>query len=164
MPQRPGFTHHLIRPPEGSRRPFSTAYAALWLHLALGVGLFLLLQQQLSWDILTDLAIASLSISLVLYGIVARRYLLLSNLVTYALALNRALTPDQWRPVVELGPLLITLTSTYLVLAGEYRNYLGAKDPPRPLPLWLPLIAGCLLSLLGAFGFYLIWPQLDLIK
>ena len=160
MSEHSEFSRYLIRSADESRRPFSIAYTALWLHLALGIGLFLLLQQGLSADVLTDLAIASLAIALVLYGLLARRYLHLSNLLTYAVALSRALAPADWRPVVELGPLFLTLVSTYLVLAGEYRDFLAEKDQPKPLPFWWPLLAASLLALFAAFALYLIWPRI----
>ncbi|NKB65556.1 MAG: hypothetical protein GKR89_00720 [Candidatus Latescibacteria bacterium] len=147
MPPRPTFARHLIGQPPQPRPPFYYAYVVFWLHLLAGLG-YLGLTRPDAWERqLPLLILAALSLSLVLYALLIRRYLGLLHLPVYALALS-GLGGDL-PPGLMLIPALLAPPSVYLVLIGEYRTYDGtATTSPRAVAiLALGLLLLCLYGL-----------------
>ena len=147
MPPRPTFARHLIGQAPQSRPPFYYAYAGLWLHLLASIGYLGLARPDDLWRQTPLLMLAALSIGLVLYAALARRYLGLLHLPVYILALG-SLWGDL-APALTLIPAVLALPSIYLVLIDEYRNYTGtaATNPWTVFCLGLGSLLLCLYGL-----------------
>ena len=153
MPERPSFSHFLIGAAALERPSFLYAYIVTWLHLLISVPILVFGQEVRFLDALPPMAISSVSLGILLYGLAARRLGLLVNLLPYAVGLRRAVDPPSLDYVFLLVAVVITLTSVHLVLSDEYRRF--TREQPggeRGLPLGVALGTGAAILLLLIYG------------
>ena len=156
MPERPSFSHFLIGAAALERPSFLYAYITTWLHLLVGVPILVFAKEVPLLDALPPMAISSVSLGILLYGLAARRHGLLVNLLPYAVGLRRAVDPSSLDYVFLLVAVVISLASVYLVLSDEYRRFTREQGGvERGLPLGVALGAGAAILLLLLYGLHL---------
>jgi len=138
------------------RAPFFYAYVGMWLHLLIGTG-FLALSDARDWlSIFAALAVGSLCVGLVLYGLQTKRYSLLINIGAYVASIARAFSTDAVVLTCFIAGLIAALVSGYSILAAEYRHYQREVNRlPAPLPKSAALLLGAAIVLLCVYGLYL---------
>lgn len=156
MPKSTAFAHYLMGHAPFRRAPFFYAYVGMWLHLLIGTG-FLALSDARDWlSIFAALAVGSLCVGLVLYGLQTKRYSLLINIGAYVASIARAFSTDAVVLTCFIAGLIAALVSGYSILAAEYRHYQGEVNRlPAPLPKSAALLLGAAIVLLCVYGLYL---------
>jgi hypothetical protein len=157
MPARPiGFAQYLLGSISLERPPFFYAYAGMWLHLFLCLALVPLLALPFL-DSLSPLVIASLSLGIVVYSVLAREYGLLINIFSYGLSLVQ-LTPfkDHHAPLMAVA-ILVALASCYLILSQQYRRYVREVfGDEHGIPMWITGITLLVVIMLFLYGLTLV--------
>ena len=135
MPKSTAFAHYLMGHAPFRRAPFFYAYVGMWLHLLIGTG-FLALSDARDWlSIFAALAVGSLCVGLVLYGLMTKRYSLLINIGAYVASIARAFSTDAVVLTCFIAGLIAALVSGYSILSAEYRHYQREINHlPAPLP------------------------------
>ena len=153
MPKSTAFAHYLMGHAPFKRAPFFYAYVGMWLHLLIGTG-FLALSDAHDWlSIFAALAVGSLCMGLVLYGLMTKRYSLLLNIGSYAASIARAFSTDPVVLTCFIAGLIAALVSSYSILAAEYGHYQReAHRQPVPLPTSVALLLGAAIVLLCFLG------------
>ena len=156
MPKSTAFAHYLMGHAPFRRAPFFYAYVGMWLHLLIGTG-FLALSDARDWlSIFAALAVGSLCVGLVLYGLQTKRYSLLINIGAYVASIARAFSTDAVVLTCFIAGLIAALVSGYSILAAEYRHYQREINRlPAPLPKSAALLLGAAIVLLCVYGLYL---------
>ena len=156
MPKSTAFAHYLMGHAPFRRAPFFYAYVGMWLHLLIGTG-FLALSDARDWlSIFAALAVGSLCVGLVLYGLQTKRYSLLINIGAYVASIARAFSTDAVVLTCFIAGLIAALVSGYSILAAEYRHYQREVNRlPAPLPKSTALLLGAAIVLLCVYGLYL---------
>ncbi|MCY3667289.1 MAG: hypothetical protein OXH81_16610 [Gemmatimonadetes bacterium] len=156
MPKSTAFAHYLMGHAPFKRAPFFYAYVGMWLHLLIGTG-FLALSNAHDWlSIFAALAVGSLCVGLVLYGLMTNRYSLLINIGAYVASIARAFSTDAVVLTCFIAGLIAALVSSYSILAAEYRHYQReVNHPPASLPKSAALLLGAAIVLLCVYGLYL---------
>ena len=156
MPKSTAFAHYLMGHAPFRRAPFFYAYVGMWLHLLIGTG-FLALSDARDWlSIFAALAVGSLCVGLVLYGLMTKRYSLLINIGAYVASIARAFSTDAVVLTCFIAGLIAALVSGYSILAAEYRHYQREINRlPAPLPKSAALLLGAAIVLLCVYGLYL---------
>ena len=156
MPKSTAFAHYLMGHAPFRRAPFFYAYVGMWLHLLIGTG-FLALSDARDWlSIFAALAVGSLCVGLVLYGLMTKRYSLLINIGAYVASIARAFSTDAVVLTCFIAGLIAALVSGYSILAAEYRHYQREVNHlPAPLPKSAALLLGAAIVLLCVYGLYL---------
>ena len=156
MPKSTAFAHYLMGHAPFRRAPFFYAYVGMWLHLLIGTG-FLALSDARDWlSIFAALAVGSLCVGLVLYGLQTKRYSLLINIGAYVASIARAFSTDAVVLTCFIAGLIAALVSGYSILAAEYRHYQREVNRlPAPLPKSAALLLGAAIVLLCVYGLYL---------
>lgn len=156
MPKSTAFAHYLMGHAPFRRAPFFYAYVGMWLHLLIGTG-FLALSDARDWlSIFAALAVGSLCVGLVLYGLLTKRYSLLINIGAYVASIARAFSTDAVVLTCFIAGLIAALVSGYSILAAEYRHYQREGNRlPAPLPKSAALLLGAAIVLLCVYGLYL---------
>ena len=154
--RRTGFAQYLLGSLSLERPPFFYAYSGMWLHLLLSLVLVPLLALPFL-DSLSALMIASLSLGIVVYSLVAREYGLLINIVSYGLSLAQ-LTPlrAHHAPLMMIA-ILVAMASCYLILSQQYRRYIKEiYGDEHGIPLWITGITLLLVIMLFLYGLTLV--------
>ncbi len=156
MPKSTAFAHYLMGHAPFRRAPFFYAYVGMWLHLLIGTG-FLALSDARDWlSIFAALAVGSLCVGLVLYGLMTKRYSLLINIGAYVASIARAFSTDAVVLTCFIAGLIAALVSGYSILSAEYRHYQREINRlPAPLPMSAALLLGAAIVLLCVYGLYL---------
>lgn len=156
MPKSTAFAHYLMGHAPFRRAPFFYAYVGMWLHLLIGTG-FLVLSAARDWlSIFAALAVGSLCVGLVLYGLMTKRYSLLINTGAYVASIACAFSTDAVVLICFIAGLIAALVSGYSILAAEYRRYQReVNHPPASLPKSAALLLGAAIVLLCVYGLYL---------
>ena len=156
MPKSTAFAHYLMGHAPFRRAPFFYAYVGMWLHLLIGTG-FLALSDARDWlSIFAALAVGSLCVGLVLYGLMTKRYSLLINIGAYVASIARAFSTDAVVLTCFIAGLIAALVSGYSILSAEYRHYQREVNRlPAPLPKSAALLLGAAIVLLCVYGLYL---------
>ena len=151
MPAQTGFGLFLLGIAGRRRPPFFYAYSAFWLHLCAGALVLSLRAGDPGPGHWGTLALASLGVALLVYGIAGRRWEYLAATAAYGLGiyLLTAPAPDPrlW-PAAALPP----LGGLYCLMRAEWRAYAGQNPSAPPWPTWgSGLLLGCcaLLMLVG---------------
>ncbi|MCY3739288.1 MAG: hypothetical protein OXG13_23030 [Gemmatimonadaceae bacterium] len=156
MPERPSFSHFLIGAAAFERPSFLYAYLVTWLHLLVSVPILVFGKEVALLAALPPMAVSSVSLGVLVYGLAARRHGLLVNLLPYAVGLRRALDPPSLDYVFLLVAVVISLTSVYLVLSDEYRRFTREQGGgERGPPLGVTLGTGAAILLLLIYGIHL---------
>ena len=153
---RTSFAQYLLGSISLERPPFFYAYGGMWLHLLLSLVLVPMLAL-LFLDSLSSLMIASLSLGIVVYSILAREYGLLINVFSYGLSLAQ-LTPlkAHHAPLMTVA-ILIALASCYLILSQQYRRYIKEVfGDEHGIPLWITGLTLLLVIMLFLYGLTLV--------
>jgi hypothetical protein len=137
--QRSSFSSYLLGQASLERPPFFYAYAAMWLHLLAGSLVILLFTDLALSSVIASVAVGSFCLGLVVYGVMARAYGLLANVVSYAAAMARLAYHSELHPLLLIGALVLALVSGYHLLGHEYRRYTRDvfNEPGRSLPAWI---------------------------
>ena len=163
MPRRITFSQYLIGQISLERPCFFYAYAGMWLHLLAGAILLLVLSQLPLRHTIPSLIISSFSLGILLYGLLAREYALLVNLVSYTIGIVRTLSPQSLSFVFLLVAIIVALVSAYFLLSSEYRRYnreLSDNEAEGAIPLWISVLMGTTVLLLCIYGLSLLSPSL----
>ncbi|MCC7262965.1 MAG: hypothetical protein IT369_10625 [Candidatus Latescibacteria bacterium] len=153
---RTSFAQYLLGSISLERPPFFYAYGGMWLHLMVGAILVPLLSLPFLGS-LSSLLIASLSLGIVVYAVLAREYGLLINLLSYGLSLAQ-LTPLK----ADHGPLmavaiLLAMASCYLILSQQYRRYIKEVfGDEHGIPMWITGIILLVIIMLFLYGLNLV--------
>ncbi len=153
---RTSFAQYLLGSISLERPPFFYAYGGMWLHLLLSLVLVPMLALPFL-DSLSSLMIASLSLGIVVYSILAREYGLLINVFSYGLSLAQ-LTPlkAHHAPLMTVA-ILIALASCYLILSQQYRRYIKEVfGDEHGIPLWITGLTLLLVIMLFLYGLTLV--------
>lgn len=154
--RRIGFAQYLLGSISLERPPFFYAYSGMWLHLVLSLVLVPLLALPFL-DSLSSLMIASLSLGIILYSVLAREYGLLINILSYGLSLAQ-LTPlkAHHAPLMMIA-ILIALASCYLILSQQYRRYIREVfGDEHGIPMWITGITLLVVIMLFLYGLTLV--------
>ena len=156
MPERPSFSRFLVGAAPSGRPSFLHAYAAMWLHLLAGVPVLVFAVEAPLLQALPPMAISSLSLGILLYGLGSRQYGLLVNLLPYAVGLRLAIDPASLDYAFLIAAVIITLVSACLLVSWEYRRYTREHDGgERGLPLGVTLASAAAILLLLIYGLQL---------
>lgn len=150
--RRIGFAQYLFGSVSLERPPFFYAYSGMWLHLLLSLVLVPLLALPFL-DSISSLVIASLSLGIIVYSVLAREYGLLINILSYGLALAQ-LTPlrAHHTPLMPTA-ILLALASCYLILSQQYRRYIKEIfGDEHGIPIWIAGLTLLLVIMLFLYG------------
>ncbi|MBM3276718.1 MAG: hypothetical protein FJY95_01370 [Candidatus Handelsmanbacteria bacterium] len=156
VPARTGFAPYLFGAISLERPPFFYAYGGMWLHLLLGLVLVPMLALPFL-DSLSAVVIASLSLGIIVYSVLAREYGLLINVLSYGLSLVQ-FTPlrGQHAPLMTAA-ILIAVASCYLILSQQYRRYIKEVfGGEHGIPMWIAGLALLVLITLFLYGLTLV--------
>lgn len=130
----------------------------MWLHFVVGTHLILIFADLPAFDSLTSLAISSFSLGILIYGLLAREYLLFINLASYALSMIRTLSPDTLTVVYLFVAILTSLVSGYFLLSREYKRYAKEvyDDCSGKVPSWITILMASTVLLICIFGLNLL--------
>ncbi|MEW6754467.1 MAG: hypothetical protein AB1505_26315 [Candidatus Latescibacterota bacterium] len=158
LAQRVSFSRYLVGQASLERPPFFYGYAAMWLHLLAGSLLVLLFTDLDALGALASMAVGSFCVGLATYGVLARQYGLLVNLVSYASAMARLVLHTSLPPLLLVGAVLLALLSGYHLLAREYRQYNREvfNDSTCSLPAWIGVTMGIVVVLVCVYGLNLL--------
>ncbi|MFH1571009.1 MAG: hypothetical protein ABIL09_23655 [Gemmatimonadota bacterium] len=155
---RQSFSQFLVGSASLERPSFFYAYSGMWLHLIVGVPLLIFMVGVPVFDAVAAMAIGSLSLGIIVYSLLSREYGLLINLLSYALSLGRALTPETFTYTFLLVAVIISMASGYILISSEYRRYTrevyGGEE--TGVPLWITVLIGTTLLLLFIYGIRLL--------
>ena len=153
MPRSITFTHYLMGHAPFRRASFFYAYAGMWLHLLIGMGLLALSGARDWLSIFAALVVGSFCVGLVLYGLLTKRYGLLINIGSYAASIARAFSTDPVVITCFIAGLIAALVSSYSILAAEYGHYQReGHRQPVPLPTSVAFLIGAAIVLLCVYG------------
>jgi hypothetical protein len=165
MITRASFSQYLIGSFAAERPPFLYAYAAMWLHLAVGAALLRASSSPFRAHQLASVGLGSFCLAIVVYGAVCRarglwphtRYAWL-NIGSYIIVMGRAVHPTKLDALLQAVAIVTALASAYLLLAREYRCYLeqtptGASTGAVPAAISIGLVLTIIL--LGVAALYL---------
>ncbi len=156
MPRSTTFAHYLMGHAPFRRASFFYAYAGMWLHLLIGMGLLALAGADDARSIFAALVVGSFCAGLALYGLLTQTRRLLFNLGAYAASIACAFSTDPVVIICFIAGLIATLVSSYSILAAEYDRYQReAHRQPLPLPTSVAFLLGAAIVLLCAYGLYL---------
>ena len=113
MPPTRTFSQYLIGQASFERPSFFYAYAGMWLHLLIGTILFLLFATSSWLEVFPSLVIGSFSLGIFIYGLLAREYGLIINLVSYVFSMIRTMAPETMGFVFFLIAILTALVSAF---------------------------------------------------
>lgn len=156
--RRQSFSQFLIGSASLERPSFFYAYGGMWLHILIGVPFLVIWLEVPLFDAVTSTAISSLSLGIIVYGVLSREYGLLVNIIAYVFSVGRAILPHLLGGTLLLVAIVITMASGYLLVSSEYRRYTAQMydgDESR-VPLWITVIIGTTLLLLFVYGLQLI--------
>ena len=157
MPRRTAFSQYLLGALSLERPPFFYAYSGMWLHLILSLALLPFLAVPML-NALSSLAIAGLSMGIVIYSLMSREYGLLINAFSYGLAIAQ-LTPlsKADHAALMLVAILIALASCYLILSEQYRKYIKEVfGDDHGIPIWITGITILVVIMLFLYGLTLV--------
>ena len=155
MPSSTTFVHYLMGHAPFRRASFFYAYAGMWLHLLIGMGLLALSGAHDYLSIFAALVVGSFCVGLVLYGLLTETRRLLLNIGAYAASVARAFSTDPVVITCFIAGLITALVSSYSILAAEYDHYQReGHHQPLPLPTSAALLLGAAIVLLCAYGLY----------
>ena len=153
MPKSITFAHYLMGHAPFRRASCFYAYAGMWLHLLIGMGLLALSGARDWLSISAALVVGSFCVGLVLYGLQTKRYGLLINIGSYAASIARAFSTDPVVITCFIAGLIAALVSSYSILAAEYDRYqCEVHRQPLPLPVSVPLLLGAAIVILCILG------------
>ena len=154
MPRRLSFSQYLVGHASLERPPFFYAYAGMWLHLFIAIGVLAFITSAPLPKIFSSVTIGSFCLGIVIYGALAREYGLLINIGSYALSLARLFSTEILSLSFLIIAIIATLVSSHILLANEYRRYHREihGDTQATIPQWLTVTMGIVLTLLCIFG------------
>jgi hypothetical protein len=154
MPRRISFTQYLVGHASLERPPFFYAYAGMWLHLLIGIGVLAFTTQIPLLTIFASMAVGSFCLSIVLYGLLTREYGLLINICSYASSIGRMFSSDTLSTILLVIAIIAALVSSYILLSGEYRSYNKEVHGDRTTSVapWITFTMGTIVVLLCIFG------------
>jgi hypothetical protein len=157
MPARPtGFAQYLLGSISLERPPFFYAYSGMWLHMVLSLVLVPLLALPFL-DSLSSLMIASLSLGIIVYSVLAREYGLLINILSYVLALAKLTSLKAHHAPLMMVAILIALASAYLILSQLYRRYVKEVfGDDHGIPMWIAGLTLLVVIMLFLYGLNLV--------
>lgn len=154
--RRIGFAQYLLGSISLERPPFFYAYAGMWLHLFLCLVLVPLLALPFL-DSLSALLIASLSLGIVIYSVLAREYGLLINVFSYGLSLAQLTSLKAHHAPLMMVAILIALASSYLILSQQYRRYIREVfGDDHGIPIWIAGLTLLVVIMLFLYGLTLV--------
>ena len=154
MATRPTFSQFLIGHASLRRPAFFYAYAGMWIHLLGGAVLLLLFAHVPMLNALAALTIASFSIAIVVYGVLARQYSLMVNVVSYGLSMIAGLSPETLNIVFPILAIIFALVSGYSIMSKEYCCYLKDVGEGRKegMPVWIGVLVAAAIIFLCLLG------------
>ena len=154
MPRRLSFSQYLVGHASLERPPFFYAYAGMWLHLFIAIGVLAFITSAPLLKIFSSVTISSFCLGIVIYGLLSREYGLLINIGSYALSLARLFSTEILSLIFLIIAIIATLVSSHILLANEYRRYYREihGDTQAMIPQWLTFTMGIVLTLLCIFG------------
>ena len=93
MPRHISFTQYLVGHASLERPPFFYAYAGMWLHLLIGSGILAYTTLIPLLILFPSMVVSSFCLSIIIYGLLNRKYGLLINIGSYASSLGRCFPP-----------------------------------------------------------------------
>ena len=158
VPPRLKFSQFLIGQASLERPAFFYAYAGMWLHLFIGTHLILIFTDLPVFDAITSLTIGSFSLGILIYGLLAREYVLFINIASYALSMVSALSPGTLSTLYLLVAILMSLVSGYFLMASEYKRYNKEvyDDDRNGVPSWVTILMATTVLLICVFGLNLL--------
>ena len=154
--RRTSFAQYLFGSVSLERPPFFYAYSVMWLHLLLCLVLVPLFALPL-FDSLSALMIASLSLGIIIYSIVAREYGLLINILSYGLSMAQLTSLKAHHAPLMTVAILVALASCYLILSQQYRRYIKeVYGDEHGIPLWIAGLTLLLVIMLFLYGLNLV--------
>ena len=109
--------------PPQSGRPFYWAYITLWSHWIVAGALATLSIERDILSVLSSLALSSLALGLVVYGLFARRFMLVINAFCYASILWYLTQPSPAALGLFIFSAITGLTSSHALISSEYAQY-----------------------------------------
>ena len=161
MPPTRTFSQYLIGQASFERPSFFYAYAGMWLHLLIGTILFLLFATSSWLEVFPSLVIGSFSLGIFIYGLLAREYGLIINLVSYVFSMIRTMAPETMGFVFFLIAILTALVSAFFLLSSEYQRYNreefnGGAYETTVVPIWITVVMGITVLLIFIYGLNLL--------
>ena len=153
------FSQHLVGQATLERPSFFYAYSGMWLHLLVGSALIGIFGQFSLLTTLPSLVIGSLSLGILIYSLLTREYGLLVNLVSYALSMVKALSPNTIGFLFLLIAVIVSLSSGYFLLSSEYKRYsreISGDSGQHGIPLWITILTGVFVILICIYGLSLL--------
>ena len=154
MLRRLTFAQYLIGHSSLERPPFFYAYIVLWLHLLIGASTLAFAFSVPLLILFSSMAVSSFCFSIVVYGLLVRKYRLLINIGSYLWIMSRMFSTEIFSIILLIVAIITTSVSGYSVLADEYRRYNREirGDHAIGVPQWLTIMMGTLVVLLCIFG------------
>ena len=154
MPRRLSFSQYLVGHASLERPPFFYAYAGMWLHLFLVIGVLAFITSAPLIKVFSSVTISSFCLGIVIYGALAREYGLLINIGSYALIFAHLFSTEILSLIFLIIAIISTLFSSHILLGNEYRRYHREihGDTQATIPQWLTFAMGIVLTLLCIFG------------
>ena len=154
MLRRLTFAQYLIGHSSLERPPFFYAYIVLWLHLIIGTSTFAFAFSVPLLILFSSIAVSSFCLSIVVYGLLVRKYGLLINIGSYVWSLSRMFSTEIFSIILLIIAIIAASVSGYIVLADEYRRYNREihGDQAIGMPQWITVMMGTLVVLLCIFG------------
>ena len=123
MPTQLSFTQYLLGHATSKRPPFYWAYITLWSHWIVAGALATLSIERDILSVLSSLALSSLALGLVVYGLFARRFMLVINAFCYASILWYLTQPSPAALGLFIFSAITGLTSSHALISSEYAQY-----------------------------------------
>ena len=153
MPRATTFAHYLMGHAPFKRASFFYAYVGMWLHLLIGTVISVIFAASNGLAIFAALAVGSLCVGLVLYGLLTKRYVLLINIGAYVASIARAFSADAAVLTCFIAGLIAILVSSYSLLTAEYGLYKReVYGWAEPLPVSATILLGAAIVLLCILG------------
>ena len=158
MPKQIAFAQYLLGHASLERPPFFYAYAGMWLHMIVGTGLLAFTTFLTFSSIFSSIAIGSFCFSIVIYGLLTRKYGLLINIGSYVSSIGRIFSTDILSTILLVAAIIAALVSGYMLLAGEYRRYKREihGESTYCVPQWITIAMDTVVVLLCIFGLNII--------
>jgi len=123
LPTQLSFTQYLLGHATSKRPPFYWAYTTLWSHWIVAGALATLSVERDILSVLSSLALASLALALVVYGLFSRQFMLVINAFCYASILWYLTQQSPAALGLFIFSAITGLTSCHALISSEYAQY-----------------------------------------
>ena len=154
MPRRLSFSQYLVGHASLERPPFFYAYAGMWLHLFIAIGVLAFITSATQLKIFSSVTISSFCLGIIIYGALSREYGLLINVGSYTSSLARLFSTEILSLIFLIIAIISTLFSSHILLGNEYRRYHREihGEIRATIPQRLTFTMGIVMTLLCIFG------------